>query len=347
MPNITTDDIKYYLSATRNNTSSNGGRESSTESIAGLSASHPLALLPFITYEQRISGIEVLRKIHVKVANSANETLFYPELYLLYPPMGDTHLTISAATHEDTQGDLTGSEKKYGVGMLTVAAAINDTSITVNTRSAALGIFTVGDKILVSNYKRVVTNGVVSREQDGVIAQPEYRTLTSVSYSGDIATLGFATGLYYDHSIDTLVASVLEKGSSIQCSHSAPVVTSVAGTFNTTTYPIQLSNLGTVTQQWTITFASSTAYTLSGDTLGNNIASGNTTSNFAPNNPTFNQPYFTIVKESWGGTWALGNTVVIPRTYPAIFPFWFRHTVPANSAYASITTDIRLNGQGV
>lgn len=346
MPNIQTSEIKYYLSQTRNNTSANGGRESTTESIAGLSASHPLALLPYITYDQRIAGVTVQRKIHIRVDNSSNESLFSPKLYLLYPPTGETHLTISAATHEDTQGDLTGSEKKYGVGLLTATAAINATSITVNTRSAALGIFTVGDEIIVSNLKRVITNGVVSREQDGVVAQPEYRTLTSVSYSGDVATLGFTTGLYYEHAIDTLVASVLPKGSAIQCTHSTPVVTSVAGTFNTTTYPIQLSNLGTCTQQWTITFASSTAYTLSGDVLGNNIASGNTTSNFAPNNPVFNQPYFTIVKESWGGTWALGNTVTF-KTYPAVFPFWFRHTVPADSDYAQITTDIRLSGEGV
>lgn len=344
MPTISESDIKYYLSATRNNTSSNGGRESSTESIAGLSASHPLALLPFITYEQRIAGVTVLRKIHIKVANSMNESLFYPELSILYPPVGDTHLTLSAATHEDTQGNLTGSEKKYGIGLLTTAAAINDTSIAVNTRSAALGIFTVGDKILVSNYKRVITGGVVSRELDGVITQPEYRTLTSVSYSGDTATLGFATGLYYDHSVDTLVASVLEKGSAIQCSNSTPVVTG-GGTFNTTTYPIQFSNIGTITQQWTITFANSTAFVLSGDTLGNNVSSGNTTSNFAPNNPTFNQPYFTIVKEAWSGTWTGG--VLTFKTYPAIFPFWFRHTVPANSAYASITTNLQLSGQSV
>ena len=346
MPNIQPSEIKYYLSAIRNNTSANGGRESSTESIAGLSASHPLAMLPWIDYDSRIAGTEVYRKIHLKVDNALSEPLFVPELYLLYPPMGDTHITIGAATNTDTQGDLTGSEKQYGVGLLTVAASINDTSITVNTRSAALGLFTVGDKIIISNLKRVVSSGVVGREQDGVIAQPEYRTLTSVSYSGDVATLGFATGLYYAHAIDTLVASILQKGSEIKCSYTTPVVTSVAGTFNTTTYPIQLNNLGTVTQQWTFTFASSTAFTLSGDVLGNNIASGNTTSNFAPNNPAVNQPYFTILKESWGGTWALGNTVTWP-SYPATFPFWLKHKVPPNSAYANITTEIRLNGQGI
>ena len=52
------------------------------------------------------------------------------------------------------------------------------------------------------------------------------------------------------------------------------------------------------------------------------------TGDFSPTNPNSGQPYFTIDKDGWGGTWIAGNTVVF-QTHPGAVPVWMKEVVPA------------------
>jgi len=118
------------------------------------------------------------------------------------------------------------------------------------------------------------------------------------------------------------------------------VESSVAGTYDESTYPIILFNDGAEQDSWTITFTSAVAFTCSGASEGS-VGSGVITSDFSPTNPNTGQPYFTIDKDGWGGTWAGGDTVTF-TTSPATVPIWWREIVPA--ATAAVTDNLCVLG---
>ena len=71
-------------------------------------------------------------------------------------------------------------------------------------------------------------------------------------------------------------------------------------------------------------------FAVAGDTLGS-VGSGNIASNFAPTNPDFGAPYFTLPSAIWGGAWASGETFTF-QTHPAALPLWLKRVVPAGAA---------------
>lgn len=107
----------------------------------------------------------------------------------------------------------------------------------------------------------------------------------------------------------------------------------IAGTYDETTYPLTLYNDGTERDIWVITFTSAVAFTCSGTSEGS-VGSGVITSDFSPTNPNTGQPYFTLDKDGWGGTWASGDTVTF-TTDPAAVPIWWREIVPLATAAVS------------
>lgn len=68
---------------------------------------------------------------------------------------------------------------------------------------------------------------------------------------------------------------------------------------NTTQYPIELTNIGTIAQRWAIVFTSTTAYNVIGESVGN-IYSGDTLNDCAPINGFAGAPYFILRKEAFG-----------------------------------------------
>ena len=105
---------------------------------------------------------------------------------------------------------------------------------------------------------------------------------------------------------------------------------SVAGTYDEVGYPLILHNDGAERDSWTITFTSPTAFTCSGAKEGS-VGSGVITSDFSPTNPNTGQPYFTIDKNGWGGTWAIGETISF-ITDPSALPIWWKEIVPPATA---------------
>ena len=97
------------------------------------------------------------------------------------------------------------------------------------------------------------------------------------------------------------------------------------GTFNTTQYPIVVTNRGALTERYVVRFTGATTFEVIGEHIGV-IATGNTGVDCTPNNPATGVPYFTIPAGGWGSGWAAGNILRI-NTIGAEFPVWVVRTV--------------------
>lgn len=96
-------------------------------------------------------------------------------------------------------------------------------------------------------------------------------------------------------------------------------------TFNDVLAPVVVTNVGAVTERWTLRFTNTTAFDVIGEHVGV-IATGNTATETAPINPATGSPYFTIPAIGWGSGWAVGN-VLRMNTVGAMFPVWVVRTI--------------------
>ncbi len=128
------------------------------------------------------------------------------------------------------------------------------------------------------------------------------------------------------------VSSIYEAGD-IECTMTGWTETSASGTYDESAHPPVLDNIGTIEQTWTLTFTDATHFSVSGDTVGS-VGSGDTSTDFAPQNSDFSKPYFTLEAAGWGGTWTAGDTVVF-TTHPAAIALWEKRVVPAGAASLS------------
>ena len=162
------------------------------------------------------------------------------------------------------------------------------------------------------------------------------------AWVGNDATITLAAGLAnaYDAATPTYVASAVELPD-LTPAQSAWTETSSAGTYDETTYPLTLYNAGTVTDTWTITFTSATAFTVAGALTGS-LGTGATSADYKPANGA--SYYFELDKDGWGGTWAIGDTVTFATTH-AGQAVWAKEVVPAGiAAYSNNTVTLTWQG---
>jgi len=95
--------------------------------------------------------------------------------------------------------------------------------------------------------------------------------------------------------------------------------------FNSTLFPIAVTNAGAIKERWAMIFTNTTAFRIVGESVGE-IGSGNTSSNAAPTNPATGVPYFTIPAAGWGAGWSTGNVLRF-NTDACGTPFWAVRTV--------------------
>ena len=107
----------------------------------------------------------------------------------------------------------------------------------------------------------------------------------------------------------------------------APVGSSATGSYNDVLAPIELSNKGAQTERWAIVFTNSTSFNVIGEHVGV-IATGNISTDLAPNNPATGVPYFTLRAIGWGAGWVGGNVLRF-NTVGCAFPVWVVRTVQA------------------
>ena len=162
----------------------------------------------------------------------------------------------------------------------------------------------------------------------------------NVSWAGNTATVKLADALLNGYaSVNTVVGMCLSLGD-LEPTKSRFSENLQSGSFDEN--EIILANKGTIEQRWTLSFTDGVSYTCVGDIVGSKGA-GNTSDEFAPNNPDQNSPYLKIPAACWATVVAVaGNTVVID-THPSSYGIWWRERVPVGTvAYSNNITLLEL-----
>lgn len=238
---------------------------------------------------------------------------------------GEDEYMIFEGTQLDTENDLTGSEPLYGCGQLNANVTGGATTITVAVHDwSQFPIFRNGDLIRLSNKTDIDDVG-------GIIEFVLIHPSTAISESLDVVTITLATALVNSFlAAETRVLSVIESGNVVSGFDTFIVTSGASGTYDEIGNPIEHDNIGSIQQAWTLTFTSSTNYDLSGDILGA-VSSGNVSSDFAPTNPDFGRPYFTLRSAGFGGTFQAADTITF-NTFPSSRGIWALRDIPAGSS---------------
>ena len=309
---ITATELKRYKSATITDTTANGGKMSAVESVTGVKNN----LFPDVSEAERTAGVTRYRKMFCKVANDDDDTLSNGKIHLTQHSPGEDYVIIFEGTQIDTENDITGSERQYGAGALASDVSAGATTFDVTIENTGLTIFVTGDMIY-------ITDGTNSEYHDNV----------TISKSGVTVTITLDTGGQlanaYTTANNSVGASVCETGD-VEGSIASWTETSSAGTYDESANPVEIDNIGSVEDNWTLTFSSSSDFSVTGAGEGA-VGSGNITTDFSPSNSDFTKPFFILRSAGWGGTWASGDTITF-TTHPASKAIWCKQIVPAGSA---------------
>ena len=299
-------DLIVRHAAVRTDTSACGGRMSKN-AVADDAAQN---MLRDWTLAERAAGGQQLRKFFFHVV--AAEGLADAGVFLLAPTLADDRVTLFAGAPSDTVGALAASPVEYGAGALQSAVAAGATSFAVVMEAATPVIFHGGDTIL-------LRDGTNEERHDNV----------TVAVSGSVATLTLADGdmTGHDFAAGAAVCSRLPLGD-IAAAIGTPELTTVAGTLDAA--QMTAPALSAIDQTVTLTFTSPTAFTAVSDVKGA-LGTGSIGAAFAPVNPDFTAPYFSIPAAAWGGVWAAGQVVRF-AVDASTAAFWLRGVLPAGAA---------------
>lgn len=316
------------------------GRMSDNQIVTGVVQN----LFPHVTSSQRAAGYFDFYGAWWQVADDDDGTGVDPQLFQDFPTLSDDdYVLMFAMDDRDAIDDITGyatgndTEEKYGTAMLTANITAGDTTFDVEVKNAAMAsgndaIFRDGDTIKVTD--KTTATAVSGNEEthtiDGtpVVASDGVTITLTIADSG-----GFANGFTADGSV-ARCSSIYEPASDIEASATTAVVTSTAGTFDDSTYPIVLDHIGSVDEDWTLTFTDASHFRLDGDSLGTGVATGDITTDFTPTNSGRSKPYFTIEADAFGGTFEAGDTITF-TTKPAAVHIGLKRVVPAGSGSLS------------
>lgn len=324
---IIDSELQFFKSAVVTDTTSNG----SVMSANLIPTNVQQNVFPHVFKAERDAGGTKYRKIFGKVSNDDDDTLFSGYIWLDNPTPGDDWLCLWEGSQTDTQNDITGSETKYGCGILDTDVSAGGSTVIVTVENAALAtgndaIFRDGDLIGITN-KPTPDSGTGTMELHTVTGAPSVNVLdVTLTIVGTLANA-------YTNAEGTRVFSVLEPGD-VELVVGTPVATTVGdGTFDHVSYPVVGDNIGSENDTITLTFTDATNFNASGARLGS-LGSGTTGGDFAPNNTDFTKPYFTVPYLGWTGTWASGDDLEFTLV-PAAVPIWEKRVVPAAAASLS------------
>lgn len=315
---IQKSELKTYKSAVINDSASNGGIMSAVESVDDVAGN----ILPAINQADRIAGLTRYRKAFRKVANDADLALNNARAFVENYTPGDDRVLIFIGTQIDTQGDLTGTERVYGCGQLNATVGAGATSIDVLMEDGTDDAIQDGDTIRISDKTDIDDSG----------GNEEERTVNGAPVkAGDVYTITLDQALDNGYSAaSTRVASIISVGT-VQGSYSGFAVTAAGdGAYDDAGNPLELDNIGTIEDTFTLTFTSATDFDIAGLVAGD-LGSGNISSDTAPANPDFAKPYWTLRSAGFSGTFQAGDTIQF-TTSPASIPIWYLHIVPAGAA---------------
>jgi len=318
MPIVSTD-IKFYRSAINNDLVTNGGRISTSRVLDNVLNN----LFPNVSSTEREAGLTRYRKMFIRNENANALTFENVRAFIRVPSLADDYFRLIAGTDIDTQNDLSGYTDWCGTGILHASLLGGETEIEVDY-DAANGVFDGATLVLQDDY---------SREFVTVDGTP--------SWLGTKATITLATPVSnaFD-ALDTIVGTVIDFGD-IEPSVTNWVETG-SGTYDETNFPLTLYNIGTIYDDWTLTFTSSTAFSVTGAVTGS-IGAGSTLSDFKPTNGS--SWYFLLSSSGWGGSWSIGDTITF-RTVHAGKALWLKEVVPAEiAAYSNNVVTLHILGE--
>lgn len=319
---IDKSELIMMKAATNNDSALNGGRMSVNQAADAVLGNG----FDVVSSAERVAGSTKYRKRFLKVNNDDDLSLQVARLMMLQNTPSGCVISVFPGTQVDTQGDLSGSEDQYGVGVLDSTATAGSSTLVVNVEDDSVArIFRDGDLVMVSDMTTDGTPDIVNGS-----GNKEFKTIDSVVFAGDQATITLTEPLdntYATTGDGAYVASCVEVGT-IEADFENFVVTAAgSGDYDDAGNPVLLDNIGTMRDTWTLTFTSATAF----DCVGSNegaVGSGNTSSDFSPINSALSKPYFTLESAGWSGSFQAGDTVVFD-TNPAAAPIWLRRVVPA------------------
>lgn len=160
--------------------------------------------------------------------------------------------------------------------------------------------------------------------------------VSDVQISGQLTLAGQLSHAY--PAGETLVSSAMIAGD-LQARATAPfdqttwtntwsdsrIGSDTTATYNATTYPIAVTNRGTITERWALIFTSTTSYRVVGESVGQ-IGTGTINEPLAIHNPNTGVAYFALDALGWGTGWAAGNVLRF-NTLGANAPVWLARTV--------------------
>ena len=270
---------------------------------------------PSLSPAELASGVEKIRKLFFKLADSANPTVPNAKAFMKnVNPIAGVRSVMVHGTQRDTVATM--GTRKYEAGVLNTAVNASDTVLIVDFKvgSAADAVVQAGDALVII---------------DGTTEQLDY-VVDSVSWSGNQATITLTTGVLTALNSGVIVSSAIVDTTNTNPSFSNVVKSFVGSTYDETTYPVLVENLSCIEQTVTLTFTSATAFTVISDKLGA-LASGNVSSDYAPMNADFALPYFTLQAAGWGGTHTAGESLQF-QVHPAAVPIYVIQKFAAGTA---------------
>lgn len=322
---ILASDLKFCKASSVSNLGSNGGLMSPNLYVTSVLQN----LFNNVLSSERTTGSTVYRKIFCKNANDSDETFYGSKLCLFAPTAGDDWVVFFAGTQEDVQSDITGAERLFGAGTIAQDVTAGDYVIVLDVEDTSItGIFQAGDEVYITNKATYSGSG-----------DEETRTIDSIdSVSGVRVTLTLTEPVSADYNIGSFISSIYDAGD-VECTVSDWSETG-AFTYDENNFPVVCDNIGTVEETWTLTFLNATTFSVSGATVGS-VGSGNISTSFAPSNPDFTKPFFTLNYLGWGGTPVAGNSLVF-KTHPSSIPVWEKKVTPAGANSMTINSVLLL-----
>lgn len=306
---ITSDQLKFYKSMYVSDSLTNGGRISAVP-ITDKALNN---LFRNVQSSERESGITLYRKFFLRNENPQDLPLENPSMWLGNVSSGEDYFSLALGTDTDNQAAADDYSDWYGSGYLNANIAAQDLTLDVMCKDA-YG-FPSDCQICLNDGSQTVLLNV-----DG-----------TPSWNGSIATLPLTTEIGATFNKDVTVVSAVLSLDNLAPAISDWLETSSAGTYDETTYPVLLYNVGAVSESWTVTFTSATEFTVTGAVVGN-VGSGAIGNNFTPVNGA--GYYFALLSAGWGGTWASGDTITF-KTKHAAQGLWMKEVVPEGAASQS------------
>lgn len=324
-----TDLVMNESVVVNNVAASNGGRMSFNQVTSDVLNN----MFTNVTQSELDDGVTRYRKFFFRNKNSSLETAATARVWISRRSTAGDYYRIKAGTNSDVQTDAEGYSNYLGTGYLNAVLAADSTSFSA--------LFDTNDGVY---------NGSIIRLADSSGGEEflTVRAAAGVSWNGSIATIHVTSNVRstYPASQNSLVSSVIDLGNLVASSDTW-VETSVSGTYDESTYPVVVNNVGTVEDTWTLTFDSSMTFTVSGTNIGS-VGAGGIGSDFSPVNGNVGTGdyYFTISAAGFGGTWSVGETITF-STHHGSASFWAKEIVPGNtSSFTDSKFRVKLYAEG-